>query len=520
MIQDYDAVAFDTVRLLQSGQNLPESSETEYGPWQETILAIAEASEPDRNQVIEALTRQDRRVAALLANYQESPSICSDLDMPPLPYYAQTVAPTESNWLDDYIEFSRNWSPRACDDFHEATGIWVLSSIATRRVALNFGGKRYTPLFILLAAPTSKYAKTTTAKIAVETIGEAGLSWLLSPDSTTPQKFIQDLTLRLPDGYERMVAAEQERVQNRLRFTAQRGWYYEEFGQQIKAMNRAGGNMEDFRGLLRRLDDCYDRYEAATIGRGTDVVERPYLALLGNITPDDLRPFASQGNTLWGDGFWARFAFVAPSFDYPRGRARFPLGERKIPQSIWQPLRTWHRQLGIHDLSIVGDEAHHTYQPPKTCSLDPKVVEAYYTYNDALDFLSDRFSSADLNGNYARFAEKALRVAMLLASLENRGKIEMQHWARGQAVAERWRQGLHSLRQQLSQQTPNEKRILEDKIVLLITKKGPRTVREMSQSLWGFSSADLQAVVKGMVQAEILIAQPRRQTIEYGIKTM
>src|SRR5207248_11561637 len=58
---------------------------------------------------------------------------------------------------------SSKWSPRAYDGFHEAVGLWILSTIAARRVALAHGGRRYTPLFIALTARTSLYSKSTTA---------------------------------------------------------------------------------------------------------------------------------------------------------------------------------------------------------------------------------------------------------------------------------------------------------------------------------------------------------------------
>ena len=38
------------------------------------------------------------------------------------------------------------------------------------------------------------------------------------------------------------------------------------------------------------FDDTPNVYEYVTIGRGTDLVYRPYLSLLANLTPDDLKP--------------------------------------------------------------------------------------------------------------------------------------------------------------------------------------------------------------------------------------
>src|SRR5690606_7283382 len=109
----------------------------------------------------------------------------------------------------------------------------------------------------------------------------------------------------------------------------------------------------DFRGLLRRFDDCPLSYEYATIGRGNDEVQRPYLALLANLTPSDLRPYAKKGSALWGDGFWARFAFITPSPDTPRAAGEFPTGERIIPNELTKPLRDWNDCLGVPRVEIV-----------------------------------------------------------------------------------------------------------------------------------------------------------------------
>ena len=102
-------------------------------------------------------------------------------------------------WLARYVAFSRTWSPRACDGFHVACALWLLSTIAARRVVLYMGKPYYTPLYIALVARSSLYSKTTTTAIALDTLAAAGLDWLLAPDNSTPRRFIRDLALRLPD---------------------------------------------------------------------------------------------------------------------------------------------------------------------------------------------------------------------------------------------------------------------------------------------------------------------------------
>ncbi len=75
---------------------------------------------------------------------------------------------------------------------------------------------------------------------------------------------------------------------------------------------------------------------------------------------------------------------------------------------------------------------------------------------------------------------------MLLASLQGYHEIGMQHWARGQQIAEHWRANFHELIAQLS--APSETEALqnygqtEDRIlaVLAVSEK-PLTARDVSR---------------------------------------
>jgi hypothetical protein len=62
---------------------------------------------------------------------------------------------------------------------------------------------------------------------------------------------------------------------------------------------------------------------------------------------------------------------------------------------------------------------------PHVVELGDGVRDAYYGYHDALQHLAHEMPNDDLSGNYLRFSEKALRIAILLGSLENHNRIEM-----------------------------------------------------------------------------------------------
>lgn len=435
------------------------------------------------------------------------------IGMPELPVAARhdpKLAAVASPWLDAYIAYSRIWSPRAHDDFHESVGLWSLSTVAARRVAIDFGKRRFTSLYIALASRTSVFAKSTTAEIAQSLLKAAGLSHMLAPDDATPQAFVRGMTYQVPMEYGDMDTQKQEERKRKVAFAAQKGWYFDEFGQKVSAMMRDGGFMADFRGLLRKFDDTPDTYEYETIGRGNDTVYSPYLALLANLTPADLQPYAKRGSALWNDGFWARFAFVTPPLNAIRKNERFPQQQRIIPAKLVTPIVQWHKQLGIPDVQMIDRgtkyEAIVDHHEPQICILGAGVYDSYYRYNDALIDIVTQSGLTDLDGNYARLPEKAMRVAMLLASLENGGKVEARHWHRAQQVAEVWRLNLHNLYEQITNQDGETPKIvaMEDRICRLIAEKGPRTIREIVQGVRGLDSNQARVIVKSMTEAGFL----------------
>ena len=468
----------------------------------------------------------------LNGNYHTAEDLVPDrakpivVGMPELPTSARhdpKAAATASPWLDTYITYSRIWSPRAHDDFHESVGLWMLSTVAARRIAIDFGKRRYTSLYIALASRTSVFAKSTTADIAQSILKGAGLSFLMAPDDATPQAFIRAMTYNLPAGWFDLTIDQQEERKRKLSFAAQKGWYFDEFGQKISAMMREGGFMADFRGLLRKFDDTPDTYEYDTISRGSDIVYAPYLALLANLTPADLKPYAKRGAALWNDGFWGRFAFLTPALGAERKNERFPQQQRITPSRLVSPLVEWHRRLGIPDIAIVdrsaGFAALVTPPEPKICIMGDGVYDAYYRYNDALIDIVTKSDLTDLDGNYARLPEKALRVAMLLASLENGDHIEMRHWHRAQAVAETWRRNLHNLYDQVVADNETPKMVvMEDRIMHLIAEKGPLTIREIVQGVRGLDSNQAKVLVKSMTDTGFLAQMKDGRTERYRLE--
>lgn len=246
------------------------------------------------------------------------------------------------------------------------------------------------------------------------------------------------------------------------------------------------------------------------------------MALLANLTPADLAPHARHGSALWSDGLGARIAFLTPPADTDARSARFPSGERAIPEALTRPLREWHERLGLPQLSIEGSGARRTARVVPAagddCAIGAGVFDAYYAYHDALRELTAQSDNTDLDASYARFHTKALRVAMLLASLENRGRIERRHWAYGQQVAEGWRASLHALVAQLNAPKPSEAKQREDDARRIIRRHGASTAAQIARFMHGISSAEAARILDGLVSAGELEAQAtQKKTKRYAL---
>ena len=76
----------------------------------------------------------------------------------------------------------------------------------------------------------------------------------------------------------------------------------------------------------------------------------------------------------------------------------------------------------------------------------------------------------DLDANYARFGEKALRVALLLASVSNHPRVELRHWARAQEITERWRAGLHTAFGLVNEDEPSRAEQAEEKVADVVRR--------------------------------------------------
>lgn len=471
-----------------------------------------------RSDVEEAISSEPPRVL---------PEPKADLvECPPLPESAQldpALSVGASPWLDAYDEFSRRWSPESWDGYHVNVGLGVLSTVAARRVRYDFGGERYTSLMLADVGRSTVHAKSTAQKLGRKLLQAAGIDFLLVADTTTPQALVRRMALTGVSDWDAIPVDQRDLARLRVGFAAQRGWFADEFGTHIGGMMRSDGPMADFVGLLRVLDDGLPRYESDTIIRGSAVIDSPYLALLVSFTPADVAKYAGRGGSLWLNGFWGRFSFACPPPHHLGREARFPDGPCVFPPDLVADLRQWHERLGLPQVEIterLGEDGkplkertwdtHVVHLAPTTCLYTAEVKEAFYNYRSALRRLvGEGFTTTDLDANYGRLPEQALRVAAILGSFENHGMIELRHWARAQEIAEGWRQGVHNLYASINVQQDKEGQ-LEDKILDVYTRLGGATVADLRRYVRNLSVAEATTVSDRLVKAGVLRAVTTR----------
>jgi hypothetical protein len=108
--------------------------------------------------------------------------------------------------------------------------------------------------------------------------------------------------------------------------------------------------------------------------------------------------------------------------------------------------------------------------------------QAYVRYREALRKMIAESRNQDLDGSYVRLSDKAIRIAALIASLENNGVIDIQIWCLAQEIAEMFRRNLHEVYAQVSCNQAEESP-LEDLLITYLKKLQGRavTVREIAQ---------------------------------------
>lgn len=492
------------LQSLRSTGKKPEGPRPEFNGLSKTvdlIETVALSSDGNQRSVEETmvlLASSNPELDALIKEEKPTVEVVRDEQLyPPLPP-GLALEPGATDGLcplkDEYVAFSREKSPEGFEEFHPSCFWSMLSTVAARRVVINLESQ-YTPLSVMLAARSTLYAKTETAEVVRAALKAAGLDWLLGLTRTTPQKLLLDMSGPIAENYHEMDYESQKTLKIHLAMSAQRGWLYHEFGKLMRAMVQSNGPMSDFIGILLQISDGQDELPTGTIGRGNETIIKPYLSMLGTLTPASIRAFAGKHAELWSDGFLARVLWSCPPPNTYIDRP-FQRGHTKVPTKLVTGIRNWHEQLGIPEIDIdpiLSDEGKPTGRyrkqwlnelPEKTYYLSDDAYNGWVKYRSALKSMIVDLPHQDFDASYGRMGTMALRVAALAASVEGVSKIEHRHWILGQEQAELWRGSLHQLYAQvvsdgsIVESAPTQ----EDQLVeYLTTLEKETTAREILQ---------------------------------------
>jgi Protein of unknown function (DUF3987) len=438
--------------------------------------------------------------------------------MPALPseaYLAPDLGAHAAPWLDAYIAYSQHWATRAATHFHEAVGLWMMSTIGARRIRVVWNGdNHFSNLFLAMVARSTLYTKSTVAKLGREALKQAGCNALLFQGKATPHAFMQDLSGHVDPDYPYLSPEKQEEVHQRLAFAAQCGWYLNEWGGMLSQMHRSDSPMADFHDLIRQLDDNESEYVNRTISRGKEIVTNPYLAFLASATPSDLQKFLATGSRWWSDGFWPRFAIITPGLAEQPSDAEAPEGLAVMPASLCVALHDWHVRLGIPQVfveQVIDVHGKPTSKwratvTPLACTevgLSQEARAACHAYSKALwSLVKEGKAPEHFASCYGRFAEKALRIAMLLASIEDHPEISLEHWAYAQRITERWRNMLHEVVEIVEHSQPlSREEVVENKCLRALTQHGALSINDLRQRHVRASTAELLKAMEHLCNA-------------------
>lgn len=456
-------------------------------------------------------------------------------DYTALPDDLQYDEPNDYAFLRSYLAYSSKWSPRSPAASHEAAALHVLSAAAAGRVVFDYGGRHGTSLYQFLVAPSTLYAKTSVATIGTDLLFQAGLQ-RVTIGRATPQSFYDQCLEKVPQDYASLSLQEQQDIQDRLRNAAQRAWTADEFGAWAAAMLRENSVSYEFRGLLLEIYDSPERVDRGTRTHGTLPLRRPTLALFALSTYADVQRIGSAGSPFWRDGLLARFDWITTADTETHNNIQFPKGHRAVPAELVEGLRAYDTMLGRASVRIEpvteqlgnGKDKVLRYdvtvqrQADFVVDLSDEVHEAVYRYDC---WLRDTVAAGlveDLRPSYGRMAERALRIACLLASYERRSVCELRDWKKAQAIMERRRQCLHWTYERLTDTAIETEKVGKtDAILRFITTArcvSARDIQTKFRRRYPTGIAELQRELDALVEAgELHSVTGKRKRVLYAV---
>lgn len=429
---------------------------------------------PDKQNIHGMVTFKDENVVPALPEFVE---------------FNPAIGRGAGSWIDKYVKAALSISPMTPILFHTSTALFLASVIIARRLYVNMNyGKVYPNLYILWIAPTTLFRKTTALNIGLNILVRH-FPFLLAPQESTPEALLSDFAGKEPTNYKEMTAGEQDDWKQFRRYAAQHCLVLDEFSMLMAGMGKDynAGLME----ALLNFHDCSDSYTRSTRVQGIIRVNNSYLSILGVSTPGAMLRFL-RDEKLWSNGFFPRFALLAPETERPEWRQ--PNG-KPMPKAVLQQLVTLFNKLPTPEWP----------KPPESIEVKIEVdaFKLWKDYNQAVSYEILKSSlDESLYGIYGRLPNQAIKIATILAALDwDKGDapvITLLHMVRGIEIAESWRASAHrviALSNQSFYQC-NRQRILE-----LIVEKGSNgiTLRDLSKAMRKVTPNEIKNILDQMI---------------------
>lgn len=392
------------------------------------------------------------------------------------------------NFIDRYIAYSERWAPRGHRLFHEGAAVFILSAVAKRRIHIALQTGYDSHFYIIFAAETGKFTKSKTLRVAEEFLEAADMGWLLMSANQTTAYFYQYGSGFVPDDYDTMPDKLREQWYKQICYCGQRSIVADEFGATLANMaTGADIHKSGFNEVYLQWDNLLKYHSAPTVSGGARAIDNPYLCLLAAMTPENYRSIANRkASDIWKTGLIPRFVMLTPPVD-EYSMAPWPVGEFFVPEDLIADIRAFDERLGKVDASFdpIMDKknkptgsyrSYRTELPRNTAEIPADVWQAFQNYSDALTVMCNQQDTygipKDLHGCYGRMAEKAMRIAHLLAWMESEGKLDMRHWAAAQNIVEGWRNSMHEFYFQTVDVSVTVEKKHEEQLTRVLERKG------------------------------------------------
>lgn len=419
----------------------------------------------------------------------------------------KALAKQGRKWLDDYLAWTRIACPLPPEIFHEAMALWLLATVATRRIKVVMGGQEIYPnLYILVIAKTSLYRKSTAMKAAKKLLKQARLESLLLPTDVTPEALFDELAGVKPVNFESLPLEEKTDWLQGRAVAAQRSFLKDECSSIFASLKK------DYNaGLTELLLEGYEgdggKLKKQLKTKGMIVVKDMCLSFLGATTPVMYGKYITNEESE--NGFVARFAIITPE-----GMPQYTVIDEpaEIPSSLVTQLRQMFMQsLPWHNnqppsASMLDTEV---LSPPVTSvTIDPKALKQMMGYQKALGYdllVSERVDDTKAAA-YTRLGTMMIKVAMLLAAIDTTIapiRIEEKHAYAAQEILERWRESLHRLDTHVAHSNGNN---ANEKVMGYLNTAGSQgaSIRDIMRDCGIKNKKDVEEALKALYEDGVI----------------